>query len=94
MVRFVVAYLVAATVETVVFCEWRGGHADVPFTTFPDYLAIAPLVPVLVGGDLGSKANALAIASTAVFGAVLVAVWVAIGRARARRGHVAPGGSP
>ncbi len=73
--RLIAAYLVAAVAETVVFFEWTGGHADVPLSMFPDYLVLAPLVPVGMLPGLAERPYALAWGSTVVFVVVLAGAW-------------------
>ncbi|WP_242354784.1 MULTISPECIES: hypothetical protein [unclassified Anaeromyxobacter] len=78
-----IAYLLASIALTIVYFEAGGGHADVPFTTFPDYFVVAPVLPVLVLADLG-RVRGTDVLSLAAFVVTLVAVWVVTGALIAR----------
>ncbi|MGB8933391.1 MAG: hypothetical protein WCC48_19265 [Anaeromyxobacteraceae bacterium] len=44
--RIVASYLAAGLVMTVVFFAGTEGHADVPFSEFPEWLILTPVMPV------------------------------------------------
>jgi hypothetical protein len=79
VVRTVIAYLVSSFVHAIIFFEVGGGHADVPFTTFPDYLVVAPALPVLAIWDLREHVRTIEFLSLAAFVATFVAVWFGTG---------------
>lgn len=81
--RMVIAYLLASIALTIVFFEAGGGHADVPFTMFPDYFVVAPVLPVLVLANLG-RVRGTDVLSLVAFVVTLVAVWVVTGTLSAR----------
>ncbi len=89
--RLAIAYVGACVVETVVFFETTGGHADVPFTMFPDYLVVAPLVPVLVASNLRLGIAALEVVSTLLFLASFAALWLGTGALLRRAGALLQG---
>ncbi len=82
--QVVVAYLGASVIETIVFSEGMGGHADVPFTQFPGYLLWTPLVPGVVLIDMFEQYSSLHLVSTGIFVVCFIASWVAYGRWRQR----------
>lgn len=84
--RFLLAYVPASLVASVVLYEGGAGHADVPFTTFPEYLLVAPLVPVpLVVGMIWVREAEYFIAA-AVLAVVFASVWIAAGALSRRIG--------
>lgn len=78
-VRTILAYLLASIVLTAVFFEVGGGHADVPFTLFPGYLVVAPVLPVLVICSLGFGGSGTELVSLVAFVVTFVAVWLGAG---------------
>ncbi len=78
-------YLVAGAVETTVFSVVRGGHADVPFTEFPGFLVLSPLVPVGLVQSLLEQFAALEFVSTLLFIVVFVSLWLVDARVRRNR---------
>jgi hypothetical protein len=74
--QFLVAYLMAGIVETIVFSEMRGGgHPDAPLSRFPEYLLLAPVVPIWTASDLVARHSSLDLVSTGVFIVCFVAAW-------------------
>jgi hypothetical protein len=77
-----VAYLTSGVVETIVFSELRGGgHADAPLSRFPEYLVLAPVMPIWTAIGLFQTRSRLDLASTGVFVICFIASWVAYRRA-------------
>jgi hypothetical protein len=87
VVRTVIAYLLASIVLTVLFFEVGGGHADVPFTMFPGYFVVAPVLPVLVTVLVIwhlREARGSELLSLVAFVVAFVAAWFGTGALRAR----------
>jgi hypothetical protein len=83
--RIVIAYLASSVAFTILFFELGGGHADVPFTMFPDYFVVAPVLPVLAVLQLPSQLRTSELLSIAGFVATFVLTWIGMAALRARR---------
>lgn len=76
LLRLVLAYLLAGLVGTVVLFGRGGGHADVPLTMWPEYLLLAPVLPILVAARLAPPLRAREVMSAAAFIATFVLAWI------------------
>ncbi|WP_248354761.1 hypothetical protein [Anaeromyxobacter oryzae] len=81
-----IAYLASSVAFTVLFFELGGGHADIPFTMFPDYFVVAPVLPVLAIVMGWSQMQASDLLSVAAFVATFALTWIgtAVGARRLR----------
>ncbi|HET8734557.1 MAG TPA: hypothetical protein VFM45_12395, partial [Anaeromyxobacteraceae bacterium] len=52
LARLLGAYLLASLAGAVALFGGGGGHADIPLTTWPGWLLLAPAVPLLLAGRL------------------------------------------
>lgn len=82
--RIVIAYVVSSIVYAILFFELGGGHADVPFTMFPDYLVVSPVLPVFALFDIPSQPGAREILSIVAFMLTFVVIWLGTGSLRPR----------
>ncbi len=85
VLRVVAAYLPSSLIETIVFSELRGWHAGVPLSRFPDYLLLAPVLPLYVLDAIRTNSTTIERLSAWTFITTFVAIWVLQGLVIGRR---------
>lgn len=74
LVKLLLAYMVAgASLVMYVMRSNFGGHADTPFSGFPEFLVWSPLAPALIASEM-SEHQVHGIISLMVFGATFAFV--------------------
>lgn len=79
-IRVLVAYLVAGLAAAIALFGWGGGHADVPLTTWPEYLVLVPVAPVVILGRLTPPVQVRDAIGAGAFVLTFGLVWLFTGR--------------
>jgi hypothetical protein len=79
LARWVVAYLVAGLAAVVALFGGGGGHADVPLTTWPGYLVLVPIAPIVLLGRLTPPIQLRDLIGAGAFVLTFGLVWLRMG---------------